>query len=110
MGAAADFHGEITDGVNFHLFVVAAFEEGPGLDPAGFREGHGGEAHREIFGDFFVHHGLHGLFFFMAHGGGVNEVEAEALRGDVRAFLGHVVAENSPEGFVEQVGGGVISG
>jgi hypothetical protein len=53
---------------------------------------------------------LDGPDFLRGHGGEVREIKAEAVRGDQRAALLDMLAENPAQGSLEEMGGGMIAG
>ena len=66
--------------------------------------------HRQVAQNLAVHFLLNSLELFAAEGLEVGEVEAQPLRSHIGACLVHVIAQNVLEGFMQQVGGGMVAG
>ena len=93
-----------TDGV-----AVLLAEQGDGAGGLGLLDAHHAGDHGLGGEDLLVHEVLDGADLLRGHGLEVGEVETQGLRGDERAGLVHMVAQDLLEGSVEQMGRGVVA-
>ena len=113
MGAAAEFdrigaaiviaHGDDAD-----FLAVLFAEQGAGTFGNRGVGGHQAGGDFGVLADAGVHFGFDDGEVVAGDGGGLADVEAQAVGGVETAFLGDVVTEAAAEGFVQEVSGGVV--
>ena len=109
MGAAAEFHRETAaHGEHTHPVAVLLAEQGPRAPLQGVVEGQFFHADFRVGADLSIRQRFHLRQLVAAERLRIAEVEAQAVGGDQRAFLFHMIAEHFAQGGVQEVGGGVV--
>ena len=108
MCTAAEFYG-IRHGDHADLFAVLLAEQSHGAGLSGILDAHDLCLHGSRSSDPFIDSLLHGFDLFGGHGLEVAEVEPGPVGVLIGALLLYVVAQDIPEGLLQQMGRGVVA-
>ncbi|OAV73559.1 hypothetical protein Barb6_00108 [Bacteroidales bacterium Barb6] len=109
VSAAAEFDGcAVFD--HTHFFAVFLAKEGGCSQGFGFMDGHVAMFfERVVFAYLLIDEAFRLAQFLFRYFLEMREVEAEGFGGDVGAFLLHVVTQYFAQGFMQEMGGGVVT-